>query len=217
MSSRPWMPLYVNDFRLDTLDLKADEIGVYMIMLMIAWRRDDAALPNDMDWLRRSLKSCFSKFHGHEFNRIVPKLLDRYWKLGADDKWRNKRLTNERQIADKRSANGKQNADKRWGNPIENNDLPDAKAMLSQSQSQREERKGDFRRVGGEGRGPKHGAVSPSRGTIFIRDGTDDWAAYAEDYRKAFGKEPVVNDDGGHWFKIVGVTPLPLARRFERG
>jgi hypothetical protein len=64
--------------------------------------------------------------------------------------------------------------------------------------------------------GPKHGAVSPSRGTVFIREGTNDWAAYAEDYRKTYGKNPVVNDDGGHWFKLVGATPLPEPKRLVR-
>lgn len=136
MSTRPWMPLYVNDFRLDTLDLDCAQIGVYLALLMLAWRREDAALPNDMDWMKRSLKSCFSRFHGHEFNRIVPGLLERYFVLEEDGKWHNKRLTNERQKADKLRVKQKQNADKRWSKYKENNDLPDASAMPSQSQSQ---------------------------------------------------------------------------------
>jgi uncharacterized protein YdaU (DUF1376 family) len=108
------MPFYVNDFRMDTLDLETEEVGVYMLLLCLCWQRDDAALPNDMDWLKRSLKSCVANFHGHTFNRIVPKLLKRYFILFEDGKYRNKRLANERQKADKLSAKQKQNADKRW-------------------------------------------------------------------------------------------------------
>jgi uncharacterized protein YdaU (DUF1376 family) len=213
MSSRPWMPFYVNDFRLDTLDLRADEIGVYVVMLMLAWRRDDAAIPNDMAWLKRGLKSCFASFHGHEFNRIVPKLLKRYFELGDDDLWRNKRLTLERQKADKLSAKQKQSADKRWGNVKENNVIAHPSAMPSQSQSQREERIGDFRKVGeGKPIGPRHGATSPSRGTTFIRHGTNDWSAYAEDFRATYGYEPEPNHQGGYWFKTAGAAPLPLRK-----
>ena len=130
MSSRPWMPLYVNDFRLDTLDLKTDEIGVYLILLMLMWKRDDAALPDDPEWIKRSLKACIANFHGHQFNRIVPKLLARYFKLGSDRKWRNKRLTLEREKTAKRSANGRQMADKRWSRSNSFNSLGQSKAML---------------------------------------------------------------------------------------
>jgi hypothetical protein len=72
----------------------------------------------------------------------------------------------------------------------------------------------NFRKVGEvKASGPRHGAVSPSRGTVFVRQGTDDWNAYAEDYRKSFGVEPEPNKDGGFWFKIAGVTPLPEPKR----
>jgi uncharacterized protein YdaU (DUF1376 family) len=133
MSTRPWMPLYVNDFRLDTLDLKADEIGVYMLMLMLAWRRDDAALPNDMAWLKRSLQACTADFHGLTFNRIVPKLLDRYFELGQDGKWRNKRLCEERQKAGERSENQSRIARKRWSDYRHFNGLGHANGVPSQS------------------------------------------------------------------------------------
>ena len=102
MSTRPWMALYVRDFLLDTLELDAAEVGIYMTLLMLMWQRDDAALPNDLGWLQATLKRCRARLHGHEFKRVVPRLLERYFQLGEDGKWRNKRLTNERQIADKR-------------------------------------------------------------------------------------------------------------------
>lgn len=135
---RPWMPLYVGDFRLDTLDLDAAEVGVYMILLMLCWQRDDAAIPDDMVWLKRTLKTCIADFHGHQFNRIVPSLLERYFSL-ADGKWQNKRLTNERQIADKFAIKQKQIANKRWAKVKENKKVADAKAMPSQSHSHKKD------------------------------------------------------------------------------
>ena len=133
MSTRPWMPLYVNDFRLDTLDLKADEIGVYMLLLMLAWRRDDAAIPNDMPWLKRSLKACMADSHGNRFNRIVPKLLKRYFVLGQDDKWRNKRLCLERENQQKRRENSAEIARKRWSDYKHFKCLGHANGVPSQS------------------------------------------------------------------------------------
>jgi uncharacterized protein YdaU (DUF1376 family) len=118
---------------MDTFDLRADEVGVYVVLLMLAWKREDAALPNDPAWLKRALKASFSKFHGHAFNRIVPRLLAKYFELGADGLWRNKRLTNERQTVDKRSANGSQMIRKRWSETRKNNNLADTH---SQSHSQ---------------------------------------------------------------------------------
>jgi len=76
---------------------------------------------------------------------------------------------------------------------------------------------GNFLKVGEvKARGPKHGAVSPSRGTVFVRKGTTDWEAYADDYRKSFGVEPEPNADGGYWFKIAGTTPIPPPARIAR-
>jgi uncharacterized protein YdaU (DUF1376 family) len=140
------MPLYVADYLADTLDLRTDETGVYLLMLMIAWRRPDGALPNDMKWLQRALSSCASDMHGNRFNRLVPPLLSRFFILGEDGKFRNKRLTKEREKAEKFSEKQKETAGKRWCKDNKNNDVADANAMPArasqsqpQSQSQKEE------------------------------------------------------------------------------
>jgi uncharacterized protein YdaU (DUF1376 family) len=135
MNSRPWMPLYVNDFHMDTIDLSAEEFGIYMILLMLMWTRDDGAIPDDMGWLKRNVQAYVADFHGHSFNRVVPKLLKRYFQLGEDKKWTNKRLTKERQKVAKLSAKQSQNADKRWSKVREINRLADATAMPSHSHS----------------------------------------------------------------------------------
>jgi uncharacterized protein YdaU (DUF1376 family) len=129
------MPLYVSDFLVDTLDLRAEETGCYMLILMIAWRRG-GTIPNDMAWLKRALSSCASDMHGNRFNRIVPPLLERYFYKDSDGNFRNKRLEKELEKAEKISGKQKENAEKRWRNRKENNKITNAIAMPSQSQSQ---------------------------------------------------------------------------------
>lgn len=200
MSPRPWLPLYVADYRTATPDLTCEQHGCYLLLLMTAWQRPDNALPNDMGWMRSTLPHM----HGHAFNRLVPPLLNRFFTLGADNLWRNKRLDDERQKTDKRSAKAKQSADKRWAETSKNNGLADAKAMLSHSQSHKEERKGEFEKVRTQKQWPVHGTVSKRRGTIWLKSGTSDFDAYAQDYRAKNRTDPTVDDLGGHWFNILG-------------
>ena len=138
--SRPWMPLYVSDFLADTLDLRAEETGCYLLLLMLAWRRD-GSIPDDMKWLRRALASCVSDMHGNRFNKVVPSLLERYFYQDEAGNYRNKRLEKEREKSEKFSEKQKENAEKRWRDHKENNKIEDATALpacakQSQSQSQ---------------------------------------------------------------------------------
>ncbi len=91
MSKHPWMPLYVADFEADTVDLETDEVGVYFKLLCLAWQRG-GSFPSDEEWLRKVLKRLFAGFHGHTYNRIVPKILARYFVLEYGQ-YTNKRLT----------------------------------------------------------------------------------------------------------------------------
>jgi len=54
MSERPWMPHYINDFMLDTVGLELDEVGVYITMICLAWRRGDGSVSGDMKELTDS-------------------------------------------------------------------------------------------------------------------------------------------------------------------
>jgi uncharacterized protein YdaU (DUF1376 family) len=108
MSTRPWMPLYVGDYLTDTRDLTAEQHGYFMLLLMLAWRRD-GQLPDDEKWLRGSLPPM----HGHTFNCVVRGILDRFFVL-KDGQYSNKRLSNEIQKAVKLSSNQSQKAIKRW-------------------------------------------------------------------------------------------------------
>jgi len=127
---RPYMSMYFADFFSKTTDLEADEIGVYFVLLGIAWLRPDAALPNDMDWLKRSAQAHIAGFHGHTFNKIVPGLLERYFTLGGDNQWHNNRMRQEYDKWLKRSSNGRQSALIRHHGIKNINKLPDANALL---------------------------------------------------------------------------------------
>jgi uncharacterized protein YdaU (DUF1376 family) len=138
--SRPWMPLYVADYLADTLDLSTEEHGVYLLLLMVAWRRD-GAIPNDMKMIKRALSTCATDMHGNRFNKIVPGILERFFYLDDNGDFRNKRIEKERETAEKFSEKQKENANKRWGKTKEVKEIDDAKAMparplQSQSQSQ---------------------------------------------------------------------------------
>jgi uncharacterized protein YdaU (DUF1376 family) len=129
MSNRPWMPMYWEDYLADTLDLGPDQHGVYLLMLGLAWRRPDGALPSDMALLKRMLAGCCADMHGNRFNRLVPPVLERFWTLSADGKWRQNRLEKERETAEKRSGNARESAKKRWSQSSGTKDLADATAM----------------------------------------------------------------------------------------
>lgn len=113
--SRPWMPFYPADFRMDTLDLNASETGVYVVMLMLSWQRR-GPLSGDMNILKRMLQTCIADFHGHSFNAIVPKLLNRYFYQDENGDWRQKRIEKELEKADAVSRKQSQNVSKRWSN-----------------------------------------------------------------------------------------------------
>jgi hypothetical protein len=89
---------------------------------------------------------------GREPNRIIPTLLDSFFELGKDGKFRQKRLTKEREMVEKRAASQSENAKKRWGSRSENekkrepktsnnNEIADATAMPSHLHTHTEEEK----------------------------------------------------------------------------
>jgi uncharacterized protein YdaU (DUF1376 family) len=107
---RPWMPFYVSDYLVDTIDLTTEQHGVYILLLMKAWCRPDGRIPGDEKWI----KAVLPPMHGHTFNRLVRPILERFFQRDADGYWSNKRLTNEMQKLGKFSEKQKQNANKRW-------------------------------------------------------------------------------------------------------
>jgi uncharacterized protein YdaU (DUF1376 family) len=115
MAEFPALPLWTDAYLADTLDLSTEDHGLYLIMLMLAWRRRDCALPDDMDWLKRSLKGCCAGLHGHSFNSRVPRILQKFWIL-IDGKWVQKRLQKEFKYLSNISQNNSKAAATRWKN-----------------------------------------------------------------------------------------------------
>lgn len=194
---RPWFPLYVADYLMDTRDLTEEQHGVYMLLLMAAWLRPDCALPNDKDFLR----SVLPRMHGHTFNRLMPPILERFFKLGPDKKYRQKRLTAEWEKAAIISVNARQNIDKRWtkvrqnkSNISKNNGDGDttvihARARL-QSQSQRKKEPAGF--------ASPLNAASPA--DVWVDADTPEGANCAARYRAVHGKSPPQDKRGGWRF-----------------
>jgi uncharacterized protein YdaU (DUF1376 family) len=128
MAEFPALPLWTDAYLADTGDLSLREHGVYLLMMMLAWRRPDCALPNDMAWLKRALGGVSADVHGNTFNAVVPGLLARFWELGNDGHLHQKRLAKEREFLVIRSAKQSERAKKRWSQSNENNAMPDATA-----------------------------------------------------------------------------------------
>jgi uncharacterized protein YdaU (DUF1376 family) len=99
---------------MDTLDLDLDELGVYFILICLAWKNGSGGVSGNSAVLKKTLQACAANFHGHTYNRIVPKLLHRYFQLGEDNIWYQKRVVLELQKARKLSAKQAQNVNKRW-------------------------------------------------------------------------------------------------------
>lgn len=139
--SRPWMPLYVVDYILDTKHLTTEQHGAYLLLLMVAWRRRDGALPNDALWLRSNLPPM----HGRTYNALVPPILEEFFVL-EENQWVSKRLRKELEKAAKFSRKQSENVSKRYAANNKNNDLEDtsvvpARALQSHSQLQSKKEK----------------------------------------------------------------------------
>ncbi len=120
MAEFPALPLFTDAYLADTLDLPLAEHGAYLILLMLAWRRPDCAIPDDMKWLKASMgAACGGNLHGHTFNATVPKLLRRFFTLEGG-KWTQKRLTKERDYLRKQTEQQRQNIGKRWSKRVQN-------------------------------------------------------------------------------------------------
>lgn len=125
----PYMQLEITAYLTDTIDLTVEQHGVYLLLLMLAWRRRNE-IPDNPEFIRRALEGCAVRLHGNRFNNLVMPILERFFYRTEDGKWANKRLGNDLETAEKRSGTARENVGKRWGRLRENKDLADTDVIL---------------------------------------------------------------------------------------
>lgn len=100
MAEFPALPIFTDALLGDTLHLTTSQFGAYMLMLIIAWRTRDCSLPNDDTYLAK-----ITRFKPYVWDKNKSAIMA-FWKLGADNKWRQGRLTDEHEMAlSKRAKN----------------------------------------------------------------------------------------------------------------
>src|SRR4051812_24233560 len=107
MSSPPWMPLYIGDYRADTTHLNAAQHGAYLMLIMHYWQQGE--LPDDDEQLARI--ACMSIGEWRK-NRAVIRAF-------FGEGWRHKRIDHEIDRAiekhQSRAKAGKKGNLVRWG------------------------------------------------------------------------------------------------------
>lgn len=126
MRAAPAMPLFGDAYMADTRHLSLEEHGAYFHLLMIAWRSDNCALPNDDKRLAMMLGVTAKKWTKLKA-AIMP-----FWTLDEQG-WKQKRLLKERRWVAKKSDDNREAANTRWGaKSLKDNDSADANAMRTQ-------------------------------------------------------------------------------------
>lgn len=92
MADSPWFPFYVGDFVSDTIHLAHDEVGAYVRLLCLNWKRGPFSLEQTANWM----------------NGYDPKpLLTEFFHQDTDGNYYSPRLEKERDIKEKRQNAGR--------------------------------------------------------------------------------------------------------------
>ena len=127
MADFPCMPFWTDAYLGDTQHLTAEEHGVYLLLLIQAWRSNDCSLADDDDMLSR-----FAKISPGRWKKLKP-IIMAFWTHDPDLKrWVQKRLLKERKKTIEKSEKAKQSASRRWSN----NGKDDANAYANASDEQ---------------------------------------------------------------------------------
>lgn len=95
MADFPALPLWTDAYLADTTHLTREEHGVYLLMLMAAWRSPQCRLPDNDEFLAR-----VSKCSGKAWARLRP-IIAPFWTIEGGF-WTQKRLAKERMFCDDR-------------------------------------------------------------------------------------------------------------------
>jgi uncharacterized protein YdaU (DUF1376 family) len=101
MTNRPWMPLFIADYRRDTMLLEPEEHGVYLLLIMEYWVA--GSLPNNEQKLAKICGISRTKF------AKISKKIRHFFSVS----WTHKRIDQELEKARQISAKRKDSANKR--------------------------------------------------------------------------------------------------------
>lgn len=105
-----WMPFYWGDYLRDTMHLRTEGHGAYMLLIGHYWH-NGRPLPDDDDYLR-----AVTKLDPKAWGKLKPTLAA-FFDVG-DGVWRHKRVDDELETAqaklDAKSKAGKKGAERRW-------------------------------------------------------------------------------------------------------
>jgi uncharacterized protein YdaU (DUF1376 family) len=125
MAEFPALPFWTDAYISDTAHLTNEEHGVYLRLLMFAWRSPDCCLPDDDKRLAIMVGVTDKKW------KSLRPVIASFWAV-ADGQWTQKRLTKERDFVRGKSQKNSAAAKARWeAKPLGNNNVNDANAMPS--------------------------------------------------------------------------------------
>lgn len=113
------MPLFGDAYLADTMHLTNEEHGVYLKMLIVAWRQPSCSLPDDDGVLARIAGVGIKKWR----SALRPVMME-FWQRDEDGRLFQKRLTRERSYVNGVRQQQSERADQRWGNGEPNDDRP---------------------------------------------------------------------------------------------
>jgi len=113
-SAAPSIPLFGDAYLADTHHLTLEEHGAYLKLLMIAWRMDGCALPDNDMRIAKMLGITNGKWA-----KLKP-IVMAFWKLGENG-WIQTRLSKERAFVDRKREQNKSAADARWSSQVVEN------------------------------------------------------------------------------------------------
>jgi uncharacterized protein YdaU (DUF1376 family) len=123
MAEFPALPLWTDAYIGDTAHLTNEEHGVYLRLLMFAWRSPECCLPDDDKRLAIMTGLTDKKW------RALRPVIATFWTV-ENGAWTQKRLTKERDFVKGKSEKNRDAAKARWnGNALENKDTGDANAI----------------------------------------------------------------------------------------
>lgn len=219
--ARPWMPLYVGDYRRDTAHLSALEHGAYLLLIMHYWQAgelpaDDrqlsriaACTPAEWRRIKPTIQAFFSDGWKHariEFELTETARISEAGRKGGIASGEARRAAKQNRTTVQRPFNDRSTIDER---PSERpgNETPSPSQPPSQPPSQVKQ---DSKIQGPIVKGvkyPRHGATTEKNGVrlVYFKRGTKEFEAYSEDYQAAKGELPEATDDG-RWFRLLGET-----------